>query len=110
MKPALVLEMARDFAEAIRANPLAVRDVQELLEALALTHADLVAADVPEADLRELAVVLKSTRGGVKSRKYMRDSGNWCFHAVFGASLHRGDHILSFANLAKEAFAKAIER
>ncbi len=32
MKPALVLEMARDFAEAIRANPLAVRDVQELLE------------------------------------------------------------------------------
>jgi hypothetical protein len=69
MKPALVLEMARDFAEAIRANPRAVRDVQELLEALTLTHADFVSANVPEADLRELVAVLKSTRGDVKSRK-----------------------------------------
>jgi hypothetical protein len=58
MKPALVLEIARDFAEAIRANPYAVRDVQEILEALALTHADLVSADVPEADLRELVAAL----------------------------------------------------
>ncbi len=58
MKPALVLEIARDLAEAIRANPLAVRDVQELLGALSLTHADLVSADVPEADLRELCKVL----------------------------------------------------
>jgi hypothetical protein len=57
MKSALILEIARDFAEAIRANPRAVRDVQELLEALALTHADLVSADVPEADLRELVAV-----------------------------------------------------
>ncbi len=55
MKPAFVKEIAHDFAEALRANPLAVRDVQELLEALSLTHADFVSANVPEADLREFA-------------------------------------------------------
>jgi hypothetical protein len=42
MKPAFVKEIARDFAEALRANPLAMRDVQELLEALSLCHADFV--------------------------------------------------------------------
>jgi hypothetical protein len=55
MKSAFVKEIAHDFAEALRVNPLAGRDVQELLEALALTQADLISADVPEADLRELA-------------------------------------------------------
>jgi hypothetical protein len=55
MKPAFVKEIAHDFAEALRVNPLAVRDVQELLEALSLCHADFVSADVPEADLRALA-------------------------------------------------------
>jgi hypothetical protein len=55
MKPAFVKEIAHDFAEALRVNPLAGRDVQELLEALALTQADFISADVSEADLRELA-------------------------------------------------------
>ena len=61
MKPAFVLEIAHDFAEALRANPLAVRDVQELLEALSLTHADFVSANVPEADLRALAAIAPET-------------------------------------------------
>jgi hypothetical protein len=61
MKSSFVIEMAHNLAEALRANPRATRDVQELLETLALTHADLVSADVPEADLRELAVVAPKT-------------------------------------------------
>jgi hypothetical protein len=32
-----------------------MRDVQELLEALSLCHADFVSTDVPEADIRALA-------------------------------------------------------
>ena len=62
MKPAFIKEMAHDFAEALRVNPLAGRDVQELLEALALTQADFISAEVPEADLRELASICAELR------------------------------------------------
>jgi hypothetical protein len=62
MKPAFIKEMAHDFAEALRVNPLAGRDVQELLEALALTQADFISAEVPEADLRELAGICAELR------------------------------------------------
>ncbi len=55
MKPDFVKELAHDFAEALRANPRAARDVQELLEDLGLSHADLVSAAVAELDLLELA-------------------------------------------------------
>ncbi len=49
-----VKELVHNFAEALRANPGAARDVQELLGDLGLTHADLVSADVPDVDLCEL--------------------------------------------------------
>lgn len=62
MKPAFIKELAHDFAEALRVNPLAGRDVQELLEALALTQSDFISADVPEADLRELAGICAEFR------------------------------------------------
>jgi hypothetical protein len=69
MKPDFVKEIARDFAEALRANPLAMRDVQELLEALSLCHADFVSADVPEADLRALADIAPGSKSKTRQRE-----------------------------------------
>jgi hypothetical protein len=55
MKASFVQDIAHDFAEALRANPRAARDVQELMDTMALSYGDLVSAQVPESDLAQLA-------------------------------------------------------
>jgi hypothetical protein len=55
MRADFVQEIAHNFAEALRANPRATRDVQELLDSMALSYADFVSAQVPESDLTQLA-------------------------------------------------------
>jgi hypothetical protein len=62
MKSVFVRHTAHDFAEALRANPLAIRDVRELLAALDLTYDDLILANVPETDLQKLVTALQNVK------------------------------------------------
>jgi hypothetical protein len=54
MQAEFVRDTAHDFAEALRANPLAAADVQELMDVLKLSYADFVSAEVIEADLQQI--------------------------------------------------------
>ncbi|MBR1156266.1 hypothetical protein [Bradyrhizobium sp. JYMT SZCCT0428] len=64
MKAQFVRETAHDFAEALRVNPSAARDVRELIAVLNLSYADFVSAEVPAANLQKITQYLTGLDSG----------------------------------------------